>query len=668
MKARASGLLRPMTTVPGVVMRMLRIQDAMFRSFLQRLLPDTAVERARRLRRDQPAEAEALYRQLLERKPAQPDAQRELSDLLAARGEASGALDHANRALQLRPDWADAHNSAGVALYALGRLEEAAAHFRHAIEADTAFASAHLNLGNALIDQGRMDEALEHYRRAAALAPQDATAHLALAIALEDDGQYAEALAAYRRSLELAPSDGVRVKIATMLPMYPSSVTQIDALRADMARAIDELMAQPLRLDDPAREVGQTTFLLPYQGRNDRELQVKLARLYEHACPSLLYTAPHCEAPRPARTRPRVGFASRFFTAHSVGIWFNRMIALLAAEHDFEVVLIDLSGNADPQLRAACARVITPPQDLPRAREAIAAEELDILVHGDIGMDPFGYFLAFSRLAPVQCTMLGHPVTSGLRNIDYFISSALFERDDAQDHYSERLVRLNALPLHIARPLPPARRKSRDELGLRDDRTVYACPMMLHKFHPDFDAAMAAILRRDPRGEIVLFRDGRFPHRHEGLQRRFATAYPELAPRLRFLPWASLDDLMGIVETADVVIDTFHFSAGTTAFLVFAFGTPLVTLPGDYARARPTLACYLKMGLMDCVAKDPADYVDLAVRIANDKALRASLRTRILERCGTLYADGAVVRELASFLRSAASSPATRSTTGSHSA
>jgi predicted O-linked N-acetylglucosamine transferase (SPINDLY family) len=572
------------------------------------------------------------------------------------RGAADEALQHALEALRLRPDWANAHNSAGVALQDLARPDEAADHYRRALKADPGYASAHVNLGNVLIEKGELDAALGHYAQAVALDPGNATAQLTLAMALEDDGRYAEALASYGRAQALAPNDGIRIKMALLLPLFPDSSRHIDELRARLEREIDALMSQPLRLRDPAREVGQTAFLLPYQGRNDRDLQVKLAALYEHACPQLLYVAPHCRVPqmtRVARPRIRVGFASRYFTAHSVGIWFNRLIALVAAEPDIEVVLIDLGGRADAELRAACARTLVPSQDLAQAREQIAKEELDVLVHADIGMDPQGYFLAFSRLAPVQCAMLGHPVTSGLGNIDYFISSALFEREDAQAHYSEQLVRLNALPLYIPRPLAPTVPKSRRQLGLPEDRTLYACPMMLHKFHPDFDAAMAEILRRDPRAEIVLFQDGRHPRRHEQLRRRFAASHGELATRLRFLPWASLEDLMGIIQHSEVVIDTFHFAAGTTAFLVFAFGTPLVTLPGDYVRGRPTYGCYLKMGMLDCVARDPADYVDLAVRIGTDPALRAALRARILESCGTLYSDPAAVTELARFLRRA---------------
>ena len=640
-------------------------------SILAKLRNASDLARARRLRKSgDDAGAEALYRAALRRDPARADAQRELSDLLSARGAAGEALQHGLEALRLRPGWADAHNSAGVALSALGRLDEAIAHFRGALQADATHAPAHVNLGNALADQGDIDAALAHYGKALEIEPENATAQLTLAIALEDDGRYEEALAAYGRAQALAPNDGIRIKMATMLPLCPRSTAEIDELRARLESRIDALMAQPLRLRDPAREVGQTAFLLPYHGRNDRDLQVKLAALYVHACPGLLYTAPHCRPGQVAhapRARIRVGFASKYFTAHSVGIWFNRLIALLAADPGFEVVLIDLNGAADAELRAACARCIAPAQDLELAREAIAAEALDVLVYADIGMDPLSYFLAFSRLAPVQCAMLGHPVTSGIRNIDYFISSALFEREDAQSHYSEKLVRLNSLPVYIPRPLPPATGKCRAELGLPEDRTLYACPMMLHKFHPDFDAAMAGILRRDPKAEVLLFRDARYPRRHEGLARRFAAAHGDVADRLRFLPWANLEDLMRIIQASDLVIDTFHFSAGTTAFLVFAFGTPLVTLPGDYVRGRPTYGCYLKMGMLDCVARDPGDYVDLAVRIGTDRALRDTLRGKILATCGTLYADPAAVTELATFLRRASSSRATPPTTGSQS-
>ena len=71
------------------------------------------------------------------------------------------------------------------------------------------------------------------------------------------------------------------------------------------------------------------------------------------------------------------------------------------------------------------------------------------------------YALAFSRLAPVQCVTWGHPVTTGIPTLDYFISSDLLEADGAEDHYTERLVRLKTLPIYYYRPEVPPRSRRR---------------------------------------------------------------------------------------------------------------------------------------------------------------------------------------------------------------
>lgn len=579
-------------------------------------------------------------------------AHRDQGDALRDRGDLAGALRHGTEAVRLRPHWAEGHNSLGITLQALSRLDEAIAEYRRALEARPDFAAAYINLGNALQEQGRLDSAIEHYREAVRLSPGNAMAHHNLGMALEDDGQHQAALASYGKALQLNWGDGVKVKIATLLPQFPRSRGEIEDVRRRFERNVTSLRDEGLTLDDPARDVGQTNFLLAYHGLNDRDLQVKVAQLYERACPSLMYVASHCQgAGRGHRARIRVGFASEYFSAHSVGICFNRLIERLAGMPEFEVVLLTWGAAVDEALRRACARHVALPRDLAAARSAVAGQELDVLVYADIGMEPLSYFLAFGRLAPVQCAMLGHPVTTGIATVDYFISSSLFEPDAAQAHYSERLVKLDSLAVCVPRPQPPAHPKSRSELGLPEDRTLYVSPLMLHKFHPDFDQALAGILRRDPRAEIVLFKDRQIPNRHKALQARFAETLPDVAHRVRFLPWVSTADLVSIILTADVIIDTFHFTAGTTAFLVLGLGTPIVTLPGNFARSRITYGCYRKMGVMDCVARDAGDYVDIAVRLGTDRTFRESVRQRILQHSSVLYDDRAAAFELAAFFR-----------------
>lgn len=79
-------------------------------------------------------------------------------------------------------------------------------------------------------------------------------------------------------------------------------------------------------------------------------------------------------------------------------------------------------------------RISTPPKGtfdritfLERAQEAVAALNLDALVFGDVGMDVMTTGLAYGRLSPVQVAFSGHPGTTGLPAIDYFITSDLYE-------------------------------------------------------------------------------------------------------------------------------------------------------------------------------------------------------------------------------------------------
>ena len=71
-------------------------------------------------------------------------------------------------------------------------------------------------------------------------------------------------------------------------------------------------------------------------------------------------------------------------------------------------------------------------------------------------MDAFTYYLAFSRLAPVQAVTHGHPCTTGIPTIDHFVRSVTaaichhprccsfksYEPPENQRFYSEKLTLL----------------------------------------------------------------------------------------------------------------------------------------------------------------------------------------------------------------------------------
>jgi len=110
---------------------------------------------------------------------------------------------------------------------------------------------------------------------------------------------------------------------------------------------------------------------------------------------------------------------------------------------------------------------------------------------------------------------------------------------------------------------------------------------------------------------------------------------------------------MRLLQLADVGLDSFPFSGGTTTYQALAMGLPVVTLPGRYLRGRVSLAIYERMGLRDCVARDLADYAGIAARLGTDKGYAAAMRRRIAAKAEHIFDDAAFLRAAEEFLMTA---------------
>jgi len=501
---------------------------------------------------------------------------------------------------------------------------------------------------------------LRHFEEAARIDPSCYEAVEAARRICVGAGFAERALAHARRAQELKSSPAAALSMHLLVPSIMPSIEAIAEARERYAQGLDAMLAAPPHLESPAGTVGVSAFFLSYHGRSDRQLQEKTARLYLAAIPSLAFVAPHC-ADRSGRragtdragAKIRIGFISRFFASHSIFSTSIGLIEKLSRER-FEVVALRITPSRDDEatarVRAAADRTVELDPDVYRARTQIAALELDILFYQDIGMEPISYFLAFARLAPVQCVSFGHPNTTGVPTMDYFISNDLFEPPGPQAHYSERLVLLRDLPTlaYYYKPRLPVGSPGRAAFGLPEEANLYVCPQTLFKLHPDFDAILGGILDRDPKGRVVLIA-GQFQEFTDRLRARFAGSLPAHAHRIVFLPFMPFERFMQLLGAADVILDTPHFNGMNSSLQAFAAGTPVVTLPGQMQRGRHTQAMYRKMGILDCIAADARHYVDLAVRIATDPAQALALRRRILARNHVLFGDPRVVEEFERF-------------------
>ncbi len=601
---------------------------------------------------EKPGEESTRLASVLEERPNAAHALDNLSAALEDLNRLDEALSVTDRALRIDPRSASIHRRRGLLLKRLGSIDEAYRSLKNAVDLAPDCAEAHNDLGRFFYEQGLLDEAKRHFQKTLQRNDGFAAAHSHLGAILAREGLLDAAADHYTKAENLNCGDSAyKVIKATLAPVIPGSMEEIRSFRSAMEGKLDELLGQGLSIDDPFRAIGKVNFFLAYQGlEDDRAIQTKLARFHEAISPDLTFVAPHCMRMRPAGPgKIKIGFVSRHFRNHTIGNYIRGVIGHLDRDV-FEVHLFPVPRKRDDlsaSIEESADSVTAAPETLFLARRVIAAKELDILFYPEIGMDPFTYFLAFSRLAPVQCAFYGHPITTGMKSIDYFISHEDCELAGAETHYSEKLLKLSekVAYAYYCRPRASTSRRERCDFHLPDGARIYLCAQSLFKVHPDFDSILGSIMNKDKIGIIVFF-EGEHATWTHSLRERLKKSVGNNIDRVWFVPRQIYDDYLRLIGLSDAVLDTPHFSGGATSFDALSLGVPIVALPGAFLRGRQTYALYKRMGVMDCVAATPEEYVDIALRLAADAPYREAVRQKILEKNHLIFEDLGMVREL----------------------
>ena len=599
-------------------------------------------------------EAMFIISGLLKQSPKNPAILLHAGNLAWAANNLDQAILCYQKSLAQAPNYIDVIGNLGAVLWMTGRQDEAISCYNKVIKLDPNNAQAFYNLGGAWNEKRAVDKATKSFLRAIQLNPGHSAAWKTLGNCYNEEGKYPDAMKCYKKVVSLTQTGGSIIRVATTIPMIPESMENLREIRLRLDRNLDQLLKQQLCVLDPATENGYTNFFLAYHGEDDRSLQEKYTQVYIDSCSMLGQTAPHClNYQQPAAgKRIKVAFASKNLMNHSIGNTSKGLIALLSRE-EFEVSVLTMAPPNDETsafIAKNCDHFIVLPSKLEAAIATISSLELDILYYQDTGLDPFLFFLAFTRLAPIQCTSFGHPVTTGIPNLDYYISTDLWEPEDGDSHYSENLIRLQkvASVAYYYRPPVNEMPRVRSDYGLLDDDHIYICPQTLFKFHPDFDKIMKGILEADPAGKIVLI-EGIHANWSEILRTRFKSYMPEVARRILFLPRQSGIDFINLIAISDVMLDTMHFNGFNTTLQGFCVGTPVVTLPGEFMRGRHTMSFYIKMDYMDMVVSTVEEYVQLALRLGTDEIFRAEASKIILDRSEVLWEEKEVIHEFEKF-------------------
>jgi predicted O-linked N-acetylglucosamine transferase (SPINDLY family) len=219
----------------------------------------------------------------------------------------------------------------------------------------------------------------------------------------------------------------------------------------------------------------------------------------------------------------------------------------------------------------------------------------------------------------------GHPSTTGLRTLDVFISSAALEPPDAEQHYSEELLRLPGIGCCYEPLVRPAAAQRTGDGSVR----FISCQTPF-KYLPQHDALYPQIAQRVPGARFVFFEYFASAALAATLRRRLEAAFRaaglDPAAYCEFRRWQPGDAFMQTLAEMDIYLDTPGFSGFNTAMQALGAGLPVVTLEGDLLRSRLAAGLLRTLGLTDTIALTPQQFVDMAVACGTDAQARQAWR------------------------------------------
>src|SRR5581483_6309659 len=444
-------------------------------------------------------EALTSYDRALTIAPEDADTLNNLALALLALNRQDEALADLDKALAAKPDDADTWYNSGNVLAALNRFEEALARYDRALAIDPRRATFHNNHGNALRKLDRLEEALASYDGALAIAPDLTDAHYNRGNALVALRRDEEALASYARVLAIEPKHlpARWAMVMHSIPVAAGSREEMEAGRKAFAAGLEDLAAHLADGIDAESAVYQAVpFYLAYHEENNRALYAR----YGELCVRATGSRPLAERPpRPSSPRLRLGIVSAQVRRHSVWDALLKGIVRHLDPNRIEIDIFHLGALTDAETEWAASRAAHFEQGPhePRAWvERILARRPDVLLYPEIGMELTTMHLASQRLADVQAATWGHPHTTGLPTIDYFFSAEALEPPDAQDHYTERLVRLPRLGCCFSATELEASPVDLRSLGIEPDRPLLLSPGTPYKYAPQYDWVFPAIAKR----------------------------------------------------------------------------------------------------------------------------------------------------------------------------
>ncbi|MDC3273398.1 tetratricopeptide repeat protein [Alphaproteobacteria bacterium] len=623
-----------------------------------------------------------------------------LGVILGDMGRKTEALNALQKALEIAPQDTRTHNNLGNILKSLGRFEEAELSFKQSIKLNPKSALAHNNLGTMLREIERFDEAKSSFEQAIRLDPELAVAYNNLGLIFVDLLRYDDAQTNYTQSLKLNPNlsqayynlgelfytQGKATKhlkcFLNAISLDPDNISyrwnfanlqllKVHSTHEDYKKSLQNFDHEITKLNsfitpkilDKTFEVVGTCFpyYLAYFENNNRYLLEKhgeiCCRVMKNWQEKNLIPSINHSISSKKKGKIKVAIISSHIRYHSVWNHFLKGVIKNLNLDKFDLHVFSLNNKFDNETESIKKRVkyfYSGFESLNQCASEITNSKIDIAFYPEIGMDKLTIQLASMRLAPVQVTSFGHPETSGLNTIDYYVSSELLETSESKMFYTEKLIELPGLGYYFEPPTLELAEIKMNKFGINPNLPVILCLGAPNKFSPFYDWVYLEIIKRVNGCQLVFMDDrhGTSEILKIRLKNKIEQAGLNYKKHVIFIPELSREGYSALMNKADILLDPIGFSGANTTLHAIGCGLPVVTREGKFQRTKHASAILRSLKIEELITCTEEDYIDLVEKIILDNKFRKKLKSKIKSNEKILYKNKKPIRALENFFES----------------
>ena len=480
----------------------------------------------------------------------------------------------------LFPDNENLVYAQGVIARGTGDLQKAAQLFERALERNPAYPICLNTYGLLLRDMGRTHQSRHCFEQALKHDPSFGAAMNNLGSVLKDVARYDEALVWLRKGAEALRNN----------PAAHSNVL-FTLVGYELEPASDR-MAEAQRF---AERFGQHHF----ERWRDR-----------------------IPDPHPSR-RLKIGLISPDFCRHAVSYFVEPLLDQWDRQ-SLEITLYSCGEQFDDysaRLQAKADRWVNLLGQSDEASIAqILQDEIDILV--DLAGHTAGNRLALfgAKAAPIQATYLGYYGTTGLPQVDYWVTDAVLHppEHDEHDPCSEERWRLDRCYVSF-RPLPTAPPVQAPPC-LKTNVITFGSFNQSRKITPRTASHWMGVLNALPNSKLLL----KSKNLGEKVEReRVEKLFEEMGLATNRLELRghspSLEEHLAAYNDVDIALDTFPYTGCTTTADALWMGVPVLTVAGNSMVSRQAAAVLRGAGLERWICSDGTQMVEQALKLANNR-------------------------------------------------